>query len=91
MSIPQVDVLLDVELPILDLLQLDLDVGSQRINPLDQVDVHHPIVVHPQGVADGVLGDLEPAVQVATAGRLEENTINNPILAHLFALGKKAL
>ena len=32
---------------------------------------HHAVVVDPQGVKDGILGDLETAVQITFEGSLE--------------------
>jgi hypothetical protein len=61
----------DIELPIEDRLQFHLNVRPQRIDALDQVHIDHPVVVHAERLADGILCDLEPAVQVAPVRRFE--------------------
>ena len=43
----------------------DFKAGAQGIDALDQVDVHHPVVVDPQGVKDGILRNLETAIQIS--------------------------
>ena len=43
----------------------------QRVDVLDQVDIDHPVVVEAQAFTDGILGNFEPAIQVALERRLK--------------------
>jgi len=39
---------------------------------IDQVNIDHAIIIHLQRGADRILGDLEPAIQIAPQRRLKE-------------------
>lgn len=43
----------------------------QRVDVLDQVDIDYAVVVEAQAFTDGILGDFEPAIQVALERRLK--------------------
>src|SRR5919199_6039194 len=76
----QIDILA-IELPVGDGLQLDLHPRVERVDPLDQVDIDHAPVVEAERLADRVLRDLQPAVEVALERRLEVEVEVEPEVA----------
>ena len=65
-----------IKAPVVQHLQLNLDSRVQRVDPLDQVNIDHAIIVHLQRSADRVLSDLQPAVQVAPSGVSKKKSMN---------------
>ena|GEM_PF-6856808 len=64
--------MLDIEFSVQSGFQLNFNMRPLGANALAQVHVHHLVVVDAQGIADGVLRDLEPANQTPVAGRHEK-------------------
>src|SRR5579859_6760662 len=78
-----------VEFPVVDGRYLDIQVRVQRVDVFQQVNGDDAVIVDAQGLANGILCDLETAVQVAFEGRfkVEGQEERQVVLAQVGAQG----